>query len=59
MGIVLKHSFKNTLATYIGFVIGALNTLYMYVHFLGDTYYGLVSYVLSVANIMMPLMAFG
>ncbi|CAM3615588.1 oligosaccharide flippase family protein [Flavobacterium gelidilacus] len=59
MGIVLKQSLKNTVITYIGFAIGAINTLYMYVHFLGDTYYGLVGYVLSAANIMMPLMAFG
>ncbi|MFT5754662.1 MAG: O-antigen/teichoic acid export membrane protein [Flavobacterium sp.] len=59
MGIVLKQSLKNTVITYIGFAIGAINSLYMYVQFLGDTYYGLVGYVLSVANIMMPLMAFG
>jgi len=59
MGIVLKQSLKNTVITYIGFAIGAINTLYMYVQFLGDTYYGLVGYVLSAANIMMPLMAFG
>lgn len=59
MGIVLNQSLKNTIITYIGFAIGAINTLYMYVQFLGDTYYGLVGYVLSVANIMMPLMAFG
>jgi O-antigen/teichoic acid export membrane protein len=59
MGIVLKQSLKNTVITYFGFAIGAINSLYMYVQFLGDTYYGLVGYVLSVANIMMPLMAFG
>lgn len=59
MGIVLKQSLKNTFITYIGFAIGAINTLYMYVQFLGDTYYGLVGYILSVANIIMPLMAFG
>jgi O-antigen/teichoic acid export membrane protein len=59
MGIVLNQSLKNTVITYIGFAIGAINTLYMYVQFLGDTYYGLVGYVLSAANIMMPLMAFG
>ena len=59
MGIVLKQSLKNTVITYIGFAIGAINTLYMYVYFLGDTYYGLVGYILSAANIMMPLMAFG
>lgn len=59
MGIVLNQSIKNTVITYIGFAIGAINTLYMYVNFLGDTYYGLVGYILSAANIMMPLMAFG
>ncbi len=59
MGIVLNQSLKNTVITYIGFAIGAINTLYMYVQFLGDTYYGLVGYILSAANIMMPLMAFG
>ena len=59
MGIVLNQSLKNTVITYIGFAIGAINTLYMYVQFLGDIYYGLVGYILSVANIMMPLMAFG
>ncbi len=59
MGIVLKQSLKNTAITYIGFAIGAANTLYMYIQFLGDTYYGLVGYILSAANIMMPLMAFG
>ena len=59
MGIVLNQSLKNTVITYIGFAIGAVNTLYMYVHFLGDTYYGLVAFILSTANIMMPLMAFG
>lgn len=59
MGIVFNQSLKNTVITYIGFAIGAINTLYMYVQFLGDTYYGLVGYILSAANIMMPLMAFG
>ena len=59
MGIVINQSIKNTVITYIGFAIGAINTLYMYVQFLGDTYYGLVGYILSSANILMPLMAFG
>lgn len=59
MGIVTNQSFKNTITTYLGFGIGALNTLFLYTYFLTDTYYGLVSFVLSTANIMMPLMAFG
>ncbi len=31
----------------------------MYPAFLGETYYGLIGFLLSTANIMMPLMAFG
>ena len=59
MGIVLNQSFKNTIITYIGFGIGAINTLYLYPFFLGATYYALTNYVLSVANIIMPLFAIG
>lgn len=59
MGIVTNQSFKNTITTYIGFFVGAINTLYLYSYFISDNYYGLVAFVLSTANIMMPLMAFG
>lgn len=59
MGIVLNQSLKNTIITYIGFGIGAVNTIYLYPFFLGATYYGLVNYVLSAAAIIMPLLAFG
>ena len=30
MGIVLKQSFKNTIFIYLGFLIGGINTLYLY-----------------------------
>ncbi|HEX8269024.1 MAG TPA: oligosaccharide flippase family protein [Flavobacterium sp.] len=59
MGIVINQSIKNTVITYIGFLIGAANALFMYTNFLGKTYYGLTAFLLSSANIMMPLMAFG
>lgn len=59
MGIVLNQSFKNTLTTYLGFGIGAINTLFLYTNFLTDQYYGLVAFLLSAANIMTPFMAFG
>lgn len=59
MGIIINQSIKNTIITYIGFAIGAVNALFMYTHFLGKTYYGLTAFLLSSANIMMPLMAFG
>lgn len=59
MGIIINQSLKNTITTYLGFAIGALNTLYLYVFFISDIHYGLISFMLSTANIMMPLMAFG
>ena len=59
MGIIKNQSFKNTITTYIGFGIGAINTLFLYTNFMSDTYYGLIGFILSTANIMMPLMAFG
>ncbi|RKE95238.1 oligosaccharide flippase family protein [Ichthyenterobacterium magnum] len=59
MGIVINQSFKNTITTYLGFGIGAINTLFLYTYFITDQYYGLIAFILSAANIMMPLMAFG
>lgn len=59
MGIVASQSFKNIISTYTGFLIGAINTLFLYVNFMSDTYYGMVGFMLSAAYVMMPLMAFG
>lgn len=59
MGIVQKQSSINTIITFLGFGIGAINALLLYTTFLGKLHYGIVSTVLSGANILMPLMAFG
>ena len=59
MGIVLNQSIKNTVITYFGFGIGAINALFLYTNFLGKSHYGMVAFLLSASNIMMPLMAFG
>lgn len=59
MGIVIKQSFQNLITTYLGFGLGAVNTLVLYVNFMSDTYYGLVSFILSTAFILIPFMAFG
>lgn len=59
MGIVFRQSFKNVVATYLGFAIGALNTLFLFTYFLSKAQYGLVSYVTSTATILSPLIAFG
>lgn len=59
MGIVFKQSFRNTLILILGFAIGGVNTLFLYTHFLHEDYYGLIIFILSTANILMPLMVFG
>jgi O-antigen/teichoic acid export membrane protein len=59
MGIVLNQSLKNTIITYFGFGIGAIYTLYLYPILLGATYYALTNYILSAANVIMPLFAIG
>lgn len=59
MGIVTKQSIQNTLITYVGFAFGAVNAMFLYTHFLGETYYGLTAFLLSSGGILMPLMAFG
>lgn len=59
MGIVASQSIKNTIITYLGFGIGAINTLFLYTNFLTDDYFGLVVFLLSTANLMMPILMFG
>lgn len=59
MGIVLKQSLNNTIVTYFGFAIGAVNTLFLYTNFMQADSYGLVQVVLSVSAVLMPILAFG
>ena len=59
MGIVASQSIKNLITTYLGFIVGALNTLFLYVNFMSEIYYGLVGFIVSTGMIVMPFMAFG
>lgn len=59
MGIVLKQSLNNTVVTYLGFAIGAVNTLFLYTNFMQPEHYGLVQLILSVSGVLMPILAFG
>lgn len=59
MGIVIKQSFKNTLVLFLGFAIGGINVLFLFTHFLDKDYYGLITFLLSAANLMLPLMVLG
>jgi O-antigen/teichoic acid export membrane protein len=59
MGIVQSQSIKNTIVTFFGFGIGAINALFFYTAFLGKYHYGITTTILSAANIAMPFLAFG
>ena len=59
MGIVLKQSFNNTLILFLGFAIGGINVLFLYIYFLHEDYFGLITFLLSTANILLPLLVFG
>jgi len=59
MGIIINQSFKNMVTTYVGFGIGAINTLFLFTYFLEKEYYGLVSFLLSAANLIWPFLVFG
>ncbi len=59
MGIVIQQSVKNTLSTYLGFAVGALNTLVFYTHFMSASNYGVVALMLSIATVGAPFILFG
>ncbi|MFD2550798.1 polysaccharide biosynthesis C-terminal domain-containing protein [Bizionia sediminis] len=59
MGIVANQSIKNTIITYLGFGLGAINVLFLFTEFVSDAYFGLIQYIFSTANVMMPILAFG
>ncbi|MCF6298047.1 MAG: oligosaccharide flippase family protein [Flavobacteriaceae bacterium] len=59
MGVVINQSFKNTLIVFLGFAIGGINVLFLYTHFLEAEYFGLITFLLSSSNILMPLLIFG
>ncbi len=59
MGVVLNQTYKNTLIIFLGFFIGGINVLFLFTHFLSDDYYGLVTFLLSTANLLMPILVLG
>jgi O-antigen/teichoic acid export membrane protein len=59
MGVVIRQSIKNTISTYIGFVLGAFNVLFLYTYFLSDQYHGLLAFIISTATIMLPFISLG
>jgi O-antigen/teichoic acid export membrane protein len=59
MGIVINQSINNTITTYLGFVLGAMNVFFLYTYFLSDEYHGLLAFIISTATIMLPFISLG
>lgn len=59
MNIVYKQSVINTIILFLGFTIGGINVLFLYTHFLDADYYGLITFLLSTATIILPALIFG
>jgi len=59
MGIVAKQSILNTIYTYIGFLFGAINTIFLFPAIFSKTQFGLFSYLSTTSNLLWPILAFG
>ena len=59
MGIVVRQSFFNLISIGIAFLIGAVNTLYLYPTFLGSKLQGLIIALLAISNLLQPFISFG
>ena len=59
MGIVVRQSFLNLISIGVAFLIGAVNTLYLYPTFLGSKFQGLVIALLAISNLIQPFISFG
>ena len=59
MGFIAKQSFYNFFSIGIGFLIGAINVLYLYPIYMGDSRQGLVVGLLAISNLIQPFLSFG
>jgi O-antigen/teichoic acid export membrane protein len=59
MGVVIRQSFKSTIAAYIGVAIGAFNLLWLFPKFLSKEEIGLMRVVLDVALVFAALAQIG
>ena len=59
MNMITIQSSKNLLSIMFAFFVGAVNTLILYPHFFGANNQGLVVFLLSSSNLLMPLIGFG
>ena len=59
MGIIQKQGVRITLITYLGIIIGALNTMLIFPRVLGPEKHGLVMLLLSIATVFTQFIHLG
>lgn len=59
MGMVVKQSLFNLISIGIGFLVGAINFLYLYPTYIGDSRQGLVVGLLALSNLFQPFLSMG
>lgn len=59
MGVVAKQSFFNLISIGIGFLVGAINVLFLYPVYMGDSRQGLVVGLLALSNLFQPFLSMG
>jgi O-antigen/teichoic acid export membrane protein len=57
MGIIKRQSIKNSLVSYLGVIIGALSTIFIY-PLIDDKDFGLVSFIINNVAILVPFASF-
>ena len=59
MGIIAKQSFYNSVSIALAFLLGAVNTVYLYPTHMGSALQGLVVALLALSNLAQPFISFG
>jgi len=59
MSLIAKQSIYNFITISIAFIIGAVNTLFLYPTYPGKEFQGLVVALLAISNILQPFISFG
>lgn len=59
MGIIAKQSFYNSVSIGLAFLIGAVNTVYLYPTHMGSKLQGLIVALLALSNLIQPFISFG
>ena len=59
MSLIAKQSIYNFITISIAFVIGAINTLFLYPSYPGKEFQGLVVALLATSNLLQPFISFG